>query len=383
MSIERRALKAKIMTKLIEAKAGSPHPITELTDPTIFETLISDDEPVANTLERKATNPKYDSRQYLFNGKKYFYLNHDTLSLDFKSTMLKNKGNQPFNIRLCLFRLNHECKEPFLQLFVELEDTGSDKNIIFPGFTLDVKELTDTEVETDVENKEQTIFENLCFQKFQDITGMSNEVAKQAYRGYVVEYDNTVYPLFDCTYIDFLCSKDQIWGILDELINEQHVHDFIIDRNIFIMFNNNEFLTDIKDGENEPINLPCCLYLVKRTEDGTDYENVFLNDDAEDVASIIDPRLNHEVFGQNFYFTTDPIDPENPKKLKRYSAFIDSSLYFLNVSTPITDIDLNGDADDADEDETVKTYHDYTSIYFFENYKQLWCIKDTMRFTEL
>jgi hypothetical protein len=149
------------------------------------------------------------------------------------------------------------------------------------------------------------------------------------------------------------------------------------------MFNNNEFLTDIKDHLNEPINLPCCLYLVKRTEDGTDYENVFLNDEEEEVTSITDPRIEHEVFGSNFYFTTDPIDPENPKKLKRYSAFIDNSLYFLNVSTPITDIDLHGDADDADEDEGIKTYHDYTSIYFFENYKQLWCIKDTMRFTEL
>lgn len=384
-SIERRALKKKIMAKLTNAKAGSQEPITELTDPSIFETLISDDDDdnITATLERNKITPTYDSRQYVFNSKKYFYLNHDTLSLDFKSTMGENKDNVPFNIRLCLFRLNHECKEPFLQLFVELEDTGTDKNIIFPGFTLEVKDLTDTEIGEEVENKEQTIFENLCFQKFQDITGMSAEISRAAYRGYVVEYDNTVYPLFDCTYIDFLCSKDQIWGILDELINEQHVHDFIIDRNIFIMFNNNEFLTDIKDHLNEPINLPCCLYLVKRTEDGTDYENVFLNDEEEEVTSITDPRIEHEVFGSNFYFTTDPIDPENPKKLKRYSAFIDNSLYFLNVSTPITDIDLHGDADDADEDEGIRTYHDYTSIYFFENYKQLWCIKDTMRFTEL
>lgn len=386
MSIERAKLKEKIMSKLIEAKSGSSNPIHELTDPTIFETLISDDEPTVNTLERKGNATLYDSRRYVFNGKKYFYLNNDTLSLDFKNTLRENKTNAPFNIRLCLFRLNHDCKEPFLQLFVELEDTGSDKNIIFPGFSLEVKDFTETDIELgedDKDEKERKIFENLCLQKFQEITGISPDIAKQAYRGYVVEYDNTVYPLFDCTYIDFLTNKNQIWGILDELINEQHVHDFIIDRNIFMMFNHNEFLTDIKDDLNEPINLPCCLYLVKKTEDGADYENVFLNDEESELTTLTDPKIDHEVFGSNYYFTTDPIDPENPKKLKRYSAFIDNSLYFLNVSTPIVDIDLNGDADDADEDEQVKTYHDYTSIYFFENYKQLWCIKDTTRFTEL
>jgi hypothetical protein len=373
MSTERTKLKEKIMAKLIDAKSGSTYPIKELNDPTIFETLIADDEESMPNITVTNT-PTYDSRKYIFNGKKYYYLNNDTLSRDFNSTKNDNVNNNPYNIRLCLFRLNHECKEPFLQLFVELEDTGEDKNIIFPGFTLDDKNF----IEDDI----QETFETYCYNKFIEITSVSSNVAKQAYRGYVVEYDNTIYPLFDCTYIDFLANKNQLWGILDELINEQHVHDYIIDRNIFMMFNHNEFLTDIKDDLNEPINLPCCLYLVKKTEDGVDYENVFIEEET-DVTSIIDPKIDHEVFGPNYYFTTDPIDPENPKKLKRYSAFIDNSLYFLNVSTPITDIDLDGDADDADDDEVVKTHRDYTSIYFFENYKQLWCIKDTARFAEL
>lgn len=378
MSTERTKLKERIMAKLIEAKSGSSQSIHELTDPTIFEKLIADDDVITNTIETS-----YDTRKYIFNGKKYYYLNNDTLNRDFKTTLRENKDNKPFNVRLCLFRLNHECKEPFLQLFVELEDTGSDKNIIFPGFSLEPQNFIETEIALNDEDKEISIFETYCFNKFQEITNVSPQIAKQAYRGYVVEYDNTIYPLFDCTYIDFLQNKNQIWGILDELINEQHVYDYIIDRNIFMMFNHNEFLTDIKDDLNEPINLPCCLYLVKKTEDNVDYENVFLNEEESELTTIIDPKINHEVFGLNYYFTTDPIDPENTKKLRRYSAFIDNSLYFLNVSTPVADIDLVGDAEDADEDETVKTYRDYTSIYFFENYKQLWCIKDVSRFIEL
>jgi hypothetical protein len=382
MSSERTKLKERIMAKLIEAKSGSIQSIQELKDPAIFETLISDDEPILNTVEKKEI-PTYDSRRYLFNGKKYYYLNNDTLARDFSQTLRENKESEPFHIRLCLFRLNHECKEPFLQLFVELEDTGTDKNIIFPGFEIDANEFVTNELDDSDENKDQTIFETNCFNKFQEITGIPPDIAKQAYRGYIVEYDNTIYPLFDCTYIDFIMNKNQIWGILDELINEQHVHDYIIDRNIFMMFTHNEFLTDIKDDLNEPINLPCCLYLVKRTEDGVDYENVFLNEDEDEVTTIVNPKLDHETFGLHYYFTTDPIDPENSKKLRRFSAFIDNSLYFLNVSTPITDIDLEGDAEEAEEDETIKTYRDYTSIYFFENYKQLWCIKDTARFTEI
>lgn len=386
MSSERTKLKQRIMEKLIEAKSGLITTIPELNDPAIFETLIADDEPNTNVSEHNYSEPKYDSRRYTFNGKKYNYLNNDTLSRDFKNTLIANTDKSDFNLRLCLFRLNHDCKEPFLQLFVEYEDTGVDKNIVFPGFKLEVNDFDDSDVElnNEYDNKEQQIFETNCFNKFQEITGVTFETAKKAYRGYITEYDNTVYPLFDCTYIDFVTDKKRFWGILDELINEQHVHDFIIDRNIFMMINHNDYLTNIKDELNFPINLPCCLYLVKMTADGNDYENVFTEDeDGNEVTSIVDPKIDHEVFGSNYYFTTDPIDPEDPKRLKRYSVFIDNSLYFLNIATPISEIDLDGDSEDAEDDETVKTHKDYTSIYFFENYKQLWCVKDLARFIDL
>jgi hypothetical protein len=320
--------------------------------------------------------PAYDSKKYTFNGKNYYYLNNDTLAREIQE--LIQPEQELFNIRLCMFRLNHDCKEPFLQLFAELEEKNGDKNIIFPGGEFPI-------LKSDNEDDMQTKFDQYCLSEFMKITGTNETIAKQCYRGFVTEYDNTIYPLFDCTYIDIAISNDKnnrFWGILDELINEQHVHDYIIDRNIFMMFNHNEFLTDIKDESHMPINLPCCLYLVKRTEDDTDYENVFLDEDRS-TTNIVEDTIEHEVFGRYHYFTTDPIDPENPKQLKRFSAFIDNSLYFLNISTPIDGIDLEGDLDDAEEDENVKTHRDYTSIYFFENAKQLWCIKDTTRFIEI
>jgi hypothetical protein len=46
-------------------------------------------------------------------------------------------------------------------------------------------------------------------------------------------------------------------------------------------------------------------------------------------------------------------------------------------------MDLDGDAEEADHDENVKTYKDYSSIYFFENNKQLWCVSDVGRYSPL
>ena len=257
--------------------------------------------------------------------------------------------------------------------------------MIFPNFQLNENDfyLNESDIEDEEEeekNKFQIIFEKLSFKKMKELTNISDEIIKEIYRGYITEYDNNIYALFDCTYIKFGNKENQIWGILDELINEQHIYDYIIDRNIFVMFMNNDYLAYVKDDDNEQINLPCCLYLVKKTEDETDYENVLKEN--KEIISLVEPKINHEVLGNHYFFTTDPINPDRSLKLKRFATFIDNSLYFLNVTTPLNEIDIDGDSLDAEKDEKIKTHKDFTCIYFFENNKQLWCIKDITRFTE-
>jgi hypothetical protein len=330
------------------------------------------------------------STQYIHRDKKYYYLDNNTsLNKDFHFSLKNNeeKGLIDFKVSMFLVKVVVDCNLPFLEFLVEMEE--SDKKLVFPSFTLlnsdfDSKEGDDTNKFDDP----QTIFEKICFKQFQEYTNADLEQTQNAYKGYVELYDdkngkNVIFPIFECSNIKFEQKKNQLWSVLDELLNEQHIYHYTIERNIFMVFINNEFLSYIKNEKGEQVTFPCCLYLVKKTDDGEDYENVYLVDDTDHSVSIVDDKIEHNIFGIQHFFTTDPIEPDKEGRMKRYAAFVDSSLYFLNISVPIRDMDLNGDAEDADENENVKTYKDYSSIYFFENSKQLWCISDVGRYVAL
>ena len=76
-------------------------------------------------------------------------------------------------------------------------------------------------------------------------------------------------------------------------------------------------------------------------------------------------------------------------KLKRFATFIDKSLYVLNINKDIENINFDVEEDDdvsydgVPYEDIPKSHHKYSCIYFFENYKQLWCVKDIRRFTEI
>jgi hypothetical protein len=120
-----------------------------------------------------------------------------------------------------------------------------------------------------------------------------------------------------------------------------------------------------------------------KRNDQNEYENIYLDETAPDSKSLIHEKLDHDIFGRNYYFTTDPIS-DNVVNLKRFSTFIDNSLYVLNIFKPIEDIDFKtNEEDEYDESIKLKTEKDYSSIYFFENGLQLWCIKNLSRFTQI
>ena len=329
------------------------------------------------------------SSQYVHRGKNYYYLdNENNLNKDFELSLRRNehKNFTDFKVSMFLSKVVLDCNLPFLEFFVEMDDNN--KKLVFPSFTLLNSEFENKEGEERMFDNVQEIFENICYKQFQEYTNADLEQAKNAYKGYVELYDdkigkNVIFPIFECSNIKFDLKKNQLWSVLDELLNEQHIYHYTIERNIFFVFINNEFLSYIKNDKGDQVTFPCCLYLVKKTDDNTDYENVYLNDDVTDTVSIIDDKIEHNIFGIQHFFTTDPIDPDKEGRMKRYAAFVDNSLYFLNISVPLRNMDLDGDAEEATEDENVKTYKDYSSIYFFENSKQLWCVSDVGRYTPL
>jgi len=146
---------------------------------------------------------------------------------------------------------------------------------------------------------------------------------------------------------------------------------------------NEETLAYIKDKNDIRINMPCCLYMCKRSEQN-EYENIYYDETNKNVKTIIEEKLNHNTFGKNYYFTTDPIDKNNILNLKRFAVFIDNTLYILNIYKPIEELDFKtNEEDDYDDNYKMKTERDYSCIYFFENGIQLWCIKNLSRFTNL
>jgi len=171
---------------------------------------------------------------------------------------------------------------------------------------------------------------------------------------------------------------------LDEIVNEKHIYDNIIEKHIYDMVHNHEFIAYVKYKNNNQLPMPCCLYLCKINENG-EYENVYYKDGENNkmTKTLIEDKIDHDIFGNHYYFTTDPIYKENIENIKRFSVFIDSSLYVLNMNKPIQELDFNADIEDRDEYEDVKTHEDYTCIYFFEDGIQLWCVKKLSRFVEL
>ena len=317
-------------------------------------------------------NPEYSLTSYIFNGEEYNYLNEDKLRKDFDITLASNNLKESYRIRLLIFRINDQCKEPFLQFYVEAENY----KLIFPEFNLPYSSFEGVDI--------NTTFENICNSEFQKLTNISNDVATKTYRGFIEDNDNTIYVLFDSTYTDLLPSKRKsYWGLLDELINEKHIYDNIIDKDIFVMVHKNEHIAYIKDRNNNRITMPCCLYLCKKNPVNGNYENVHYTDEIASM-SVMETKINHMTFGNHHFFTTEPISDENILNLKRYSVFIYNSLYILNIHKNIQDIDFRtDDIEDYEEYIKTKTQDDYSSIYFFEQGVQLWCIKTMSRFVEL
>jgi hypothetical protein len=240
------------------------------------------------------------------------------------------------------------------------------------------------------EGNATAIFERECCVFYQQIalnnegTQLSEEIAQKTYRGFIEEENHTIYVFFDSTYVSIPLDDHHIWGILDEIVNEKHIGDSVMEKEIYDMVHRHEHIAYIKDSHGDRINMPCCLYLCTLNENG-EYVNVFY-DESETMRttkSISEKKINHGTFGNYYFFTTDPIhNNDNIHNIKRFSVFIDNALYVLNINKDIQEIDFNTDDEEAEFDE-VKTYKDYTCIYFFENGIQLWCIKPLSRFTEL
>lgn len=395
-----------MMTPTTQNKASTPNLNTNMQQLEFLQKLLADKGLPSVTefqLRKISETPSFyiDRPEYVFYNKKYHYISNELLDRDFGVTLGNSLDVTSYEVRFCIFKVNGKCKDPFLQFFLEILDKPKkDSDILtFPSFDLKTSLFDDTDEDP------KDIFESKLFQKYKNLVKNTDEVSdkimKESYRGYIEEINkenkHIIYAFFDSTYYGIKQTENQLWCILDEFINEKKVFgNCYTDENIYHLFTTNEHIVYVTDEYGENVNIPCCLYLCKLTEDEHDYVNVYVDDKENDPKYKQHPELPyliyHSVFGNNcLFFTTDPIEKDEVKKLKtikRYATYIDKSLYVLNIHKDIDTINFDVDDDDdsfdgVPDEDIPKTHEKYSCIYFFENYKQLWCMKDNLRYTEI
>ena len=312
--------------------------------------------------------PFANKDHYNFNNKKYFFLNDNLLSQKYGDFMNSTKK---YNIQICIFNINNNNTEPFLQyLFLNTKDT-----IVFPSieFQCPIQNLGRPDNYED--SQEHIFFTNECSKELLNILPIhdifNSSVLRQIYKGFIEDGDN-LYVLFDSTTIHTqIDSTKYSWAIIDEIVYSQKIINKVFDSKIPELFIKSPFIMYILDETVQRLKQPNLLYLCNKPE--SVYKNVE-NIQNIDSIKIIDETIDHELFGSYYICSSMPINGADLTKIKRYAAFTYSPKYILKDISTISQ---------EDKDELIEEFEDSNilSIYFREDGIQLWGIQTSDQIT--
>ena len=285
---------------------------------------------------------------YVFHDSKYTYLNSDNMLFDFSSTLSNSQGD--IKAHFIPFKLNDNCKLPFLSFL--LDNNGS--QIVADSVIIEKNIFSDTSLDVNL------VFETMIKESFQRKYNVTNA----SYKGYLDFDRSTIYVFFETQETEE--TKPKIWTILDEIVNEKKVLQYAVDSSIIELFRRYPYIGILYNESGEQIPIPSCLYLCKQGEQ-EEYINI-LTDENEN--SIIEPNINHPIFGIFQYFSSYPI-MDTAEGVKRYAVFIDEALYIFNETTPLPQSDDND------------VFTNYDCIRFKESERVMWCVKNINRFTAI
>ena len=378
--------KTNLKTKIMEKVVGNPSntvSVIKKEKPHTDDNIITDK---TNSIQPSQSNMKtkyeYIEKEPLEN-ENYVYIDNDDLSRDIE---LHRDLNLEYNLSICIYKINHELRTPFLEFFFIKKDGFYQ----FPETTIKFNNIPEN---SDIE----TYFLDECSRLYNSKSEKPIENISEMYKGFVDVGNNNIIAVFEN--LDFIQStdnektdvlekqpntnienppKDSIWAILDEILIKKRILDIPIEQYIIDMFNEYQVLNDIKDSTNFPIEKPIILYQCNGTY--KNYENNYYNEneDRSKSISIMDERIDHDVFGNVYLFSIEPLEYDNLSKIKRYAAFINNTLYMLN-KTNITKEELVGDEPNISK-LPFKTYH---CISFKEDDKDYWSINTNHLFVEL
>jgi len=322
----------------------------------------------------------HDKEPFIHGNTPYFYLNDNILSQTFGDFMNVDKQ---YNIKICIYKINGDCDIPFLQFLFD----RSGEKATFPSidFHCPLVASSGTDSNTlsgqDSVSQEHTFFMNQCSQELLKVLPIhdifSEDILKQIYKGFI-EYDNTLYVIFDSTKIDAeVIDKNEEkygWVIIDEIANSRKILDKEIDTEIIDMFMKTPYMMHILDNHGHRIQQPILLYMCSKLPDATLYTNIIESDNTNSI-NIIDEPIDHPIFGSYYYFTSTPLSSTDIKRVKQYACFTFDCKYILtDINTIQEKLELIENLDNDDSNQ---------SIYFKEDGIQLWCIKTSEQFTDI
>lgn len=313
--------------------------------------------------------------------KNFVYLDNDELSRDF---LMDRDLTKHYTIQLVMYHMNTALDLPFLEFYLE----GSNSSYSFPEKMIDnqklenaIEEINNTqqggmEITTEqrgdiemgikttiIENNDINPFEQQIFELFNKVTGYSDIIAENSYKGFV-EHNNIIYVLFENkekVIPNNDTEENHMWVILDEIM-KQSVLNATISEPVYNLFLEHTKLAHIR-SEGNIIDIPVVVYPVDKINDI--YENIYYSSENTDETYLITMPSDNDEYGHMFLFT-NTILPSNQhvNSIKRMVIFTQNALYMLTKPTK----DL---------------FDKYPIIRFKEDDSTFWGISNYLLFTEL
>jgi hypothetical protein len=313
--------------------------------------------------------------------KNYVYLDNDDLSRDF---LMDRDLTKQYTIQLVMYHMNMTLDLPFLEFYLE----GSNSSYSFPEKMVDnqklesaIEEINNTqqggmEITTEqrgdiemgvkttiIENNDINPFEQQIFELFNNVTGYSDIIAENAYKGFV-EHNNNIYVLFENkekVIQNDHTEQNNMWVILDEIM-KQSVLNATIQESVYNLFLEHTKLAHIS-SEGTNIDIPVVVYPVDKVNNI--YENIYYSSENTDETYLITIPMDNDEYGHMFLFTPT-ILPSNQdvNSIKRMVIFTQKALYMLTKPTK-------------------ELFDKYPIIRFKEDDLTFWGISNYLLFTEL
>ena len=279
-------------------------------------------------------------------------------------------------IHLCIYKINRECKIPFLQFCFH---TNEKQEIDFP--TIHNFKCPTFRKGKDQEN---TFFLNKCLQLIIELLNIEDEfdieLFQKMYKGFIEKDDFTIYVLYEYFENKKLNYNLNLhWSILDEILYHQQINKKPIQNHILSFFHENKYLTEIINPYSHTcFPFPFLLYKCipqKSTLPSTAIQNIkncMIHD------TIIDETFFLLPFGNFHYFSSIILDNdlEDITTIQKYAVFTEKARYILQDLDEITE---------KQHDNFLKkeTNQNILTIYFSYYHRQLWCIKNRNYFSRI